>query len=55
MVASPTGLVNNCGGSIGNVSAGSTFISMDSVSLAPGASCTWKVNVVATLPVAKTT
>ena len=48
VVASPTGLTNTCGGNISNVSPGSTFIAMDSVSLAPLASCTWSVNVTAT-------
>ena len=47
VVANPTGLVNNCGGSINNVSAGATVISMSGVNLAPGASCTWKVDVAA--------
>ena len=47
MVATPNGLVNSCGGSM-SAPAGATFMSMDTVTLAPGASCTWSVNVLAT-------
>ena len=36
VVATPNGLANNCGGNI-NAAAGSTFLSMDTVTLAPGA------------------
>ena len=47
VVATPNGLVNTCAGTM-NAAAGATFLSMDSVTLAPGASCTWNVNVIAT-------
>ena len=47
MVATPNGLVNSCGGSV-SAPAGATFLSMDTVTLAPSASCAWSVNVIAT-------
>ncbi len=52
VVATPNGLSNSCGGSIGATS-GNTIISMNAVTLAPGASCTWSINVTATSAGAK--
>jgi trimeric autotransporter adhesin len=47
VVATPNGLANSCGGNL-NAGAGVSTVFVDSVTLAPGASCTWSVNVVAT-------
>jgi uncharacterized repeat protein (TIGR01451 family) len=46
MVATPNALVNSCGGRV-NAAAGAPFLTVDSVTLAPGASCTWSINVIA--------
>jgi hypothetical protein len=52
VVATSNGLVNNCGGSV-SAAAGTNFLAMDGVTLAPGGSCTWSVNVIATTAVTK--
>jgi hypothetical protein len=46
-VATPNALVNGCGGRV-NLGDGSPFLGVDLVTLAPGASCTFSFNVVAT-------
>ena len=46
VVATPNGFTNTCGGNF-SAGAGVTFLTMDSVTLAPATSCTWKVDVVA--------
>jgi uncharacterized repeat protein (TIGR01451 family) len=47
VVATPNGLANNCGGNV-SATAGTSFVSINTVTLAPSASCTWSVNVIAT-------
>jgi hypothetical protein len=52
VVATPNGLTNTCGGSI-SAPSGSAGVGMSGVTLAPGASCTWSINVTATSAGAK--
>jgi uncharacterized repeat protein (TIGR01451 family) len=46
LVATPNGLANSCGGNV-TAGAGISSLTVDSVTLAPGASCAWSINVIA--------
>jgi uncharacterized repeat protein (TIGR01451 family) len=48
IVATPNGHTSTCAGAAFNDGAGGSVVFINSVTLGPGASCTWKVDVVAT-------